>query len=380
MDHPEALREQALPELRSCYQSRTTRNEQLSHLISSQHSNGGIVEIAQCGSCGASVIDGSKFCPNCGVGFASPVAVEVPRGYKLVKDDQGNVSIGKSKHGLRNALIAVIIVAAIISAAILLSFNSDSQGNGGAIGGIKDGDYLLYTITGVSNGNTASGTMEERFSNVTSSTATMEMIVTKNGASATLSYQASYDGKNWSMMSAGFTGQPTTYNTTLIGKESINTAFGVKEVNHYQLTYSNGVTAQEYYTLDSQIPIRVVSQSGSDVLQMDIKETNIGWVGNGIPGPSSGSSASSGGFNVDMTPVWIMVVVVAIGCVFYYAWWNNREDGPKVPERQTLVGPMPEKTETKFIEKTGPISPFCTSCGTMNDDSMYCRNCGKRLG
>jgi hypothetical protein len=35
---------------------------------------------------------------------------------------------------------------------------------------------------------------------------------------------------------------------------------------------------------------------------------------------------------------------------------------------------------TKFIEKTGQIAPICPSCGTMNDESRFCRFCGKRLG
>lgn len=77
----------------------------------------GKMGFSQCGNCGATNIEGSKFCSNCGVAFASNVG-DVPPGSKPIREGR-TTTISPIRR--RNiiilsvlALIAIVAIAAII--------------------------------------------------------------------------------------------------------------------------------------------------------------------------------------------------------------------------------------------------------------------------
>ena len=327
--------------------------------------SGGIVGIAQCGDCGASVLEGSKFCPNCGTEFASPIAVEIPPGYKLVKDDSGNVSIARPKRRRVGVVLTLIVVAVLISAALLIVLTPTNQEGAGSLGTVKEGDYVLYTMTGTQGGKSISGTMKIEYTHVTSSTITIDYTIKRDsdGSSQTISQSYAYDGKNVTSTSSGFSDQTSVTNMTAQGREIITTSFGAMNVDKIQFNYSDGSMETDYLTIDSRIAVRMVYSSSTTILQCEIKETNIAWAGNGIPGPS---------FQIGQETMMIIGVVLISSVVVIIAILVFR--------RSKDVSAPELKTQTKFIEKTGAIAPICPSCGTLNDGSMYCRHCGKRLG
>jgi hypothetical protein len=86
-----------------------------------------------------------------------------------------------------------------------------------------------------------------------------------------------------------------------------------------------------------------------------------------VPAPPQVVSNSS-----SSTPIWqfvlvILVTIIVIGISITFLLRKSKE----VSER---------KNEGQSIEKAGQKTGICPSCGIPNDETIFCRNCGKKLG
>jgi hypothetical protein len=222
----------------------------------------------KCPNCGFENIGDSAFCGSCGTALtpSSPVT------------PAPNNQPSPNNH-TRRKVVAVVVVAIIVLAALAVGL-SLNHGNSAGVQKqvVRNNDFITFGLSGNVNGIAVSGSVTDRFSNMTNNTLTFTSVSNSTyftGSSTTYSYNTS--GGVWT--SPALTGMVLSNPSLKIGSESMSTVFGTKQVDHYHMTIS-GEVFDYYVAQGSGIPFKLVLTVGGNNEVMTLMSTSMDWIKN----------------------------------------------------------------------------------------------------
>jgi hypothetical protein len=180
--------------------------------------------------------------------------------------------MGKKRRGIIMAIIAIAVVAIIIVAAMAMTGGSNGGRNPSGSGTWKVGDYTVSNWT--MNHYNGQGVLQ--YTETANLTRTVT-VVNGTNVTMTVTFDNGIRANTTTTVDTSINYASMLNNITLVGKETVQTAYGNKLLSHYSRS-EPGPSYDIYIDVPSGITFKQVTSTGLDIITVKLISTNAPWI------------------------------------------------------------------------------------------------------